>query len=122
MSKAKKRIRRRAYDLYCRRSNAGCALDDWTRAENEASAAPIASIADEGNEIRITACVPNVNAADVAIDVLPEEIVIETNRNGEIERYKRLRLGAAVDMKRVEAHMQGSELDVIAPKAKTKKT
>lgn len=124
INKVKERIRRRAYEIYCRRGgrgNKGSALDDWKRAENECSAAPLAGMADEENDIRISACVPNVNASDVTVDVLPNEIVIEADRNGEIERYKSFHLPEPVDVNRVEAHMQGSELDVIAPKAKAKK-
>lgn len=111
------RIRQRAYDLYCARPHKGTALDDWTEAENECCAAPLAGMADEENDIRITACVPNANASDVVIDVLPNEIVIEADRAGEIERFKRFRLPSPIDANHVRAVMHGSELDVIAPKA-----
>lgn len=123
IDKVKERIRRRAYEIYCRRGRGGqgSALEDWKRAENECNAAPLAGMADEENDIRISACVPNVNAADITVDVLPTEIVIETDRNGQMERYKSFHLPEPVDVNRVEAHMQGSELDVTAPKAKAKR-
>ncbi len=122
--KMKERIRRRAYDIYCRRGKKGnkeSALEDWKRAESECDAAPLAGMADEENDIRISACVPNVNASELTVDVLPTEIVIEFDRNGEIERYKSFHLPEPVDVNRVEAHMQGTKLDVIAPKTRAKK-
>src|SRR5690348_9041771 len=76
LEKLKERIRRRAYDLSCRRGNQGCQTDDWRRAESECCAAPLAGVADEENDIRITACVPNDSASDLVVDVLPNEIVI----------------------------------------------
>lgn len=118
LERLKERIRGRAYDLYCRRGNRGCETDDWKKAEGECCATPLAGMVDEENDIRITACVPNVNASDLIVDVLPNEIVIEADRNGELERYKRFHLPAPIDASHVEARMHGSELDVIAPKAK----
>ncbi len=118
LEKLKDRIRRRAYDLYCMRAGKGNPLDDWTRAENECCAVPIAGIADEENEIRITACVPDASPSNLVVDVLPNEIVIEAACNGELRRYKRFRLPSPIDANGVEAHMHGAELDVIAPKAK----
>jgi HSP20 family molecular chaperone IbpA len=118
LEKLRERIRRRAYDLYCRRGNQGCQKDDWKKAEGEVCVAPLAGMADEENDVRITACVPNANAPELVVDVLPNEIVIETDRNGEIERYKRFHLPAPIDATHVEARMHGSELDVVAPKVK----
>jgi HSP20 family molecular chaperone IbpA len=118
LEKLKERIRSRAYDLYCRRGKRGCETDDWKRAEGECCVAPLAGMADEENDIRITACVPGINASELVVDVLPNEIVIEADRNGEIERYKRFHLPVPIDGAHVEARMHGSELDVVAPKAK----
>lgn len=116
IEKLKERIRQRAYELYCRRSRKCEAIDDWAQAEAECCAAPLAGLAEEGNNIRITACVPGAAASDLAVDVLPDEIVIEADRNGEIERYKRFPLPAPVDANAVKACLRGSELDVIAPR------
>lgn len=118
LEKLNERIRRRAYDLSCRRGKQGCETDDWKRAEGECCAAPLAGIADEENDVRIAACVPNASAPDLIVDVLPNEIVIEADRNGEIERYKRFHLPAPVDATHVEARLRGFELEVIAPKSK----
>lgn len=118
LEKVRERIRRRAFDLYCRRGNKGCETDDWKQAENESSAAPVAGIADEEHDIRITACVPGVEASDLAVDVLPNEIVIEADRNGEVERFRRFHMCAPIDTNHVQASLRGSELDVIAPKAR----
>lgn len=117
LAKVRDQIRRRAYDLYCRRGSKGSETDDWKQAESECCAAPLAGVADEGNDIRITACVPNVSASDLAVDVLPNEIVIETDRNGEVERFRRFHFSAPIDANHVEAHLKGTELDVIAAKA-----
>lgn len=117
LRKVDERIRRRAYELYCQHAGQATERADWAQAERELNAAPVAGIADEPNEIRLTACVPGVNPSDVTVDVLPDEIVVEAGRNGEIERYHRFHLPARVDATRVAAHMHGSELDVIAPKA-----
>lgn len=118
LEKLKERIRRRAFDLYCQRGKQGCDTEDWKKAEGESCVAPLAGIADEENDIRITACVPGVQASDLTVDVLPNEIVIEADHEGEIQRYKRFHLPAPVNAAHVEAHMHGSELDVIAPKVK----
>ncbi len=121
LEKVKERIRRRAYELYCTRPQNGTALEDWTRAERESNAAPLAGIADEGNDFRITASIPDADAFDLTVHVLPNEIVLEADRNGEIERCKRFHMPAPVDVNRVEAHLDGAELDVVAPKAKAPK-
>lgn len=117
LQKVKERIRRRAYDLYCGRTRKGTPLEDWKQAENECCAAPLAGMAEEENDIRITACVPGASAGELVVDVLPDEIVVEADRNGEIQRFKCFHLPATVDPKRVEAHLHGTELDVVAPKA-----
>jgi HSP20 family molecular chaperone IbpA len=113
------RVRRRAYDLYCRRGKqSGNPLGDWTLAEHESSLAPLAGVAVEDREVRITACVPNVDASELTVDALPNEIIIEADRNGTIQRYTRFHLPARIDPDRVKAHLRGSELEVVAPKAK----
>jgi HSP20 family molecular chaperone IbpA len=78
--------------LYCRRGNRKeSALEDWLLAERERDAAVLVGVADEDRDIHITACVPGVNAADLAVDVLPNEIVVEADRNGKVERFTRPR-------------------------------
>jgi|SRR5579862_6996347 len=111
------RTRQRAYDLYCRRGNrGGTALDDWLLAERESQAVPLAGIAEEERDIRITACVPN--ASEMAVDVLPDEIVIEADHDGQIERFTRVRMPARIDANRVKARLCGTKLEVVAPKAR----
>ena len=114
----KDQTRRRAYDLYCSRGNRkGSALEDWLMAERERNAAPLAGVADEGRDIHITAFVPDVDASDLTVDVLPNEIVVEAGRNSEIERFTRLRMPTRIDADRVKARLCGNALEVIAPKA-----
>jgi hypothetical protein len=53
----------------------------------------------------------------LVLDVLPNEIIVEDERNGEVQRFTRLPLPARIDPGRVTAHLEGNELDVIALKA-----
>jgi HSP20 family molecular chaperone IbpA len=115
----REQVRRHAYDLYCRRGNQhGTALDDWLRAEHEVNLAPLAGVAECDRDIRITACVPGVDARDLAVDSLPEEIIIEQDRNGGLERMTRFPLPSRIETDRVEAGLRGSKLEVMAPKAR----
>lgn len=108
-------IRQRAYELYCRRAaGQGTALDDWRCAEREISEAPLAGITESENDIRITACVPH--GLKLSLDVLPDEIVVEGVRNGEVRRYTRLALPVRIDTATVTAELNGSELDILAHK------
>ena len=118
LESATDQTRRRAYDLYCRRGNQrGSALDDWLAAERERAVAPLVGVADEERDIHITAYVPGADASEIAVDVLPDEIVVEADRNGKIERFTRLRMPARIDQDRVKARLCGPELDVVAPKS-----
>lgn len=111
-------IRLRAYELYCRRAaSKGTALADWQCAERERSEAPLAGITESENDIRITACVPHAHLK-VALDALPDEIVVEGEglRNGEVRRYTRLTLPVRIDTATVTARLNGTELDILAHK------
>jgi HSP20 family molecular chaperone IbpA len=117
LESVKDKTRRRAYDLYCRRGNrTGSALEDWRLAERERDAAPLAGVADEDGDIHITAFVPGGSASELAVDVLPNEVVVEADYNGKIERFTRLRMPARIDPGRVKAHLCGNALEVVAPK------
>ncbi|HYA17111.1 MAG TPA: DUF2934 domain-containing protein [Bryobacteraceae bacterium] len=117
LGRVKREIRKRAYELYCRRGGRkGSALGDWKRAEQERSEAPLAGITEDDNDIRITAYVPRKEPFTVALDVLPDEIVVEGERHGEVRRFTRLRLPARIDPTQVTARLEGNELDVIARK------
>jgi HSP20 family molecular chaperone IbpA len=117
------RTRRRAYELYCARVHPkATALDDWIRAEHERNVTPLAGVAHEDTGIRITACVPGANASDLAVDVLPNEVVLEADRDGRVERFTRIRLPAKIDIGRVKARLRGSELEIVAPKAASRET
>jgi HSP20 family molecular chaperone IbpA len=117
LESVKDQTRRRAYDLYCRRRNQnGSALGDWTLAERECDVAPIVGVADEERDVHITAFIPNADTSELAVDVLPDEIVLEADRDGKIERFTRLRMPAPIDAGRVKARLCGPALEVIAPK------
>lgn len=118
LASVKERTRRRAYDIYCRRGKRnGNDLEDWKLAEREREAAPLVGMAEEERDIRITAFVPNAETAEVAVDALPNEIVVEADRNGKVERFTRLRMPARIDASRVKATLCGPALEVTAPKA-----
>jgi HSP20 family molecular chaperone IbpA len=110
------RIRQRAYELYCARRQRE-AIEDWILAEHETDAAPLAGMAEEEHDIRITACLPDAEAADLTVDVLPDEIVVEADSNGCVERFTRFHLPAQVDARHVTARLRGTELEIVAPKA-----
>ena len=92
----------------------GTALDDWRCAEREISEAPLAGITESGNDIRITACVPL--GLKLTLEVLPDEIVVEGVRNGEVRRYTRFALPVRIDTATVTAQLNGNELDILAHK------
>lgn len=118
LESAKDQTRLRAYDLYCRRGKRnGSALGDWILAERECAAAPLVGVADEERDVHITAFVPNADTSELAVDVLPNEIVLEADRNGKIEHFTRVRMPARIDAGRVKAKLCGSALEVVAPKA-----
>src|SRR5579863_3011830 len=75
--KLQERIRKRAFELYCRRARLGSEKADWLQAEREMVLRPLAGIEDDGNEIRIIAAVPDVDAGHLTVDVLPAAIVVE---------------------------------------------
>jgi HSP20 family molecular chaperone IbpA len=117
----KDQTRRRAYDLYCSRGERnGNALGDWNIAERECDAVPIVGVAEEERDVRITAFVPNADTSELTVDVLPNEIVVEADCDGKIERFTRLRMPARIDPGRVEARLCGAALEVVAPKAENK--
>lgn len=113
----KAETQRRAYYLYCRRGDQkGSALEDWSLAERPTQLAPLAGLTEDERDVRIVACVPGAKQCDLMVECLPNEIVLEANRNGEIERYTRFRLPGAVDTAKVTAQLRGSELEVVAPR------
>ena len=122
LASVRDRTRRRAYELFCRRgSRKGDMLDDWAVAERESNLVPLAGVTEEESEIRINACVPDVNASDLTVEVLPNEIVVESNCNGEIRRCTRFHLPVRIQPRRVQAQLCDNELDIVAPKAATSK-
>jgi HSP20 family molecular chaperone IbpA len=118
LESVKSHTRRRAYDLYCGRGmRDGSALEDWILAERESAAAPLVGVAHEDEDIHITAHVPDARVSEIAVDVLPGEIVVEADRNGEVERFTRIPMPARIDPDRVKARLCGTELEVVVHKA-----
>jgi HSP20 family molecular chaperone IbpA len=118
LGKVKGEIRRRAWELYRKRGERkGTALEDWKAAEREKCAAPLATVAEGEKDLRVTVCVPDAGNCTVAVDALPNEIVVEAERNGEVQGYARIHLPAHIEPRAVTARLEGDELDVVARKA-----
>ncbi|MDE3198862.1 MAG: Hsp20/alpha crystallin family protein [Acidobacteriota bacterium] len=111
------KLRKRAYELFCERSHEATPEDDWTRAEHEMNLLHLSGVSDEGEGFRITGSVPCDCTASLAIDAFPSEIVVESLKGGRLERYTRFRLPGPIDTSKVHAHLNGLELEVMAPKA-----
>src|SRR5215469_12626875 len=82
-------------------------IQEWAQAERERSLLPIAGVAQDEHAFHIDTCVPKVHAGNVRVDAFPTDILIETLRDGQIERFTRLRLSSPIDPARVRASMRG---------------
>jgi HSP20 family molecular chaperone IbpA len=66
----------------------GAETADWFEAEREITLSPLAGIEGNGNEIRIIAAVPDVDATHLTVDVLPGSIVVEGEAaQNPVDRY-----------------------------------
>ena len=129
LGRLKDRTRKRAFELYCHRSSLGAgtgtADEDWLQAERETLSesqrermlSPLAGIEDNGNEIRIIAAVPDVDAAHLTVDVLPRSIVVEGEASGDpAERYSVFPLNGPIEPAAVKAEFANGDLTIVAPK------
>lgn len=114
------RIRKRAFELYCRRSSLGADKADWLQAEREMVLSPLAGIEDNDNEIRIIAAVPDVDARHLTVDVLPGSIIVEGEAvTSPVERYSVFPLHEPIKPAAVRAEFSNGDLCIVAPKADT---
>ena len=112
------RIRKRAFELYCRRSSLGADKADWLQAEREVMLSPLAGIEDNDNEIRIIAAVPDVDAGHLTVDVLPRSIVVEGEAaKNPVARYSVFPLHDHIKTAAVKAELSNGDLTIVAPKA-----
>jgi HSP20 family molecular chaperone IbpA len=112
------RIRKRAFELYCRRSSLGADKADWLQAEREICLSPLAGIEDNDNKIRIIAAVPDVDASHLTVDVLPGSIVVEGEAaTSPVERYSVFPLCEPIEPAGVKAEFRNGDLTIVAPKA-----
>ena len=118
--KLQDRIRKRAFELYCRRARLGSEKADWLQAERETVLSPLAGIEDNGNEIRIIAAVPDVDPVHLTVDVLPGSIVVEGEAaTSPVERYSVFPLHNPIKPAAVRAEFSNGDLTIVAPKADT---
>jgi HSP20 family molecular chaperone IbpA len=112
------RIQKRAFELYCHRATLGSDKADWLQAERETILSPLAGIEDNGNEMRIIAAVPDVDAGHLTVDVLPGLIVVEgIASTNPVERYSVFHLHAPIQPAAVRAELNHGDLTIVAPKA-----
>jgi HSP20 family molecular chaperone IbpA len=71
---------------------------------------------EDDDRIEIVAAVPGFDAAHLAVDVLPDAIVIEGNRNAGRELLCRLDLPCAVQARKAAARLDHGRLTVTALK------
>ena len=57
----KLRERRRLFELYCSRAGPSDETADWIQAERETRLRPLAGVESDGDEITITAAIPNID-------------------------------------------------------------
>jgi HSP20 family molecular chaperone IbpA len=112
------RIRKRAFELYCRRASLGADKADWLQAEREMELSPLAGIDDNDDEIRIIAAVPDVDAGHLTVDVFPGSIVVEGEAvKSPVERYSVFPLHQPIDPASVKAEFSNGDLIIVASKA-----
>lgn len=113
-------IRRRAFELYCRRTAPGADKSDWIQAERETVLSPLAGIEDDGHGIRITAAVPDIDAGHLTIDVLHDSIIVEGVPLTEgSKRYSVFPLHERINPAAVKAELSHGYLTIMVPKAGT---
>ena len=118
--KLQDRIRKRAFELYCRRARLGSEKADRLQAEREIILSPLACIEDNDNEIRIIAAVPDVDPGHLTVDVLPCSIVVEGEAaTSPVERYSVFPLRGPIKPAAVRAEFSNGDLTIVAPKADT---
>jgi HSP20 family molecular chaperone IbpA len=76
----------------------------------------LAELIEDDDRIEIIAAVPGFDAAHLAVDVLPDAIVIEGDRNAGRELLCRLDLPCAVQARKTAARLDHGRLTVTAPK------
>jgi HSP20 family molecular chaperone IbpA len=76
----------------------------------------LAELIEDDDRIEIIAAVPGFDAAHLAVDVLPDAIVIEGDRNAGPKQLCRLHLPCAVQARTAAARLDQGRLTVTAPK------
>lgn len=116
----KDQTRKRAFQLYCRRTGPDAQKADWAEAERETVLSTLAGIEDNEDNIRITTSVPDVDAGHLTIDVLNDSIVVEgvSAADPGMTRYSVFPLRSPITASAVRAELNNGYLTIVAPKAK----
>jgi HSP20 family molecular chaperone IbpA len=114
----KERIRRRAFELYCRRTRPGTEKEDWLQAERETLLSHLAGIEDNGTDIKVTAAVPDVDPSHLTVDILPDSLVVEGDSamDGSMERCSAFPLHCVINPATVRAELRSGDLVIKASK------
>ena len=124
-------VRKRAFEKYLSRENdSGSELQDWLKAEQELLLTPAVDLSETKTGFELHADVAGFTADDVKVNVLPDSILIEaeketkaTEQEGQREElssrklFSRVQLPSAVEVDKVTAKMDRGTLIVTAPKA-----
>jgi len=74
LAQVRDQIRKRAFELYCKRADGGADKTDWLQAERETVLSHIVAVEDNVRDIRITAAVPDIDPSHLVVDVLPARL------------------------------------------------
>lgn len=77
MKEIEDRITRRAYDIFSGNSIFGRDLENWLQAEREFVWKPTIELREKGDEFRLEAAVPGIDAKNIDIEVTPEDILLK---------------------------------------------
>lgn len=125
-------VRKRAYELFERRGGAeGGDLADWLKAENELFWKPASELAETGEEYEMRVTVPGLEAKDIEITALPDQIIVKgaaaQNREhvkGELrfsefsdrELFRQFGFSSPVDVNKINATLDKGILKIVAAK------
>lgn len=125
------RIAQRAYALFQRRNGDGVdPIGDWLSAERELIWKPSLDVRERDGGFVVEAKMPGVDAADIAVDVSPEEIIVrgstERHAAGEsrgvqrsdavvAEAFSSIALSKPIDVGATKAAFKNGTLRITAP-------
>ncbi len=113
----KLRERRRVFELYCSRAGPSDETADWIQDERKTQLCPLAGVESDGDEITITAAIPDIDGKHPPIDVFPGLLVAEQESavRGSVERCSTFPLHCVFNPGKIRAQIRNGDLVVTAP-------